>query len=141
MADVFSKKKRSEIMSKIKSEGTSAEITVFRFLRREGVYFQKHYKKIKGSPDIALPRKKIAVFIDGDFWHGWNFNKSKERLPEKYWRSKIESNILRNKRQRREMKRKGWKILRVWEHELKKRKNKTLLRIKLFLLSQPEHRK
>ena len=79
MADVFSKKKRSEIMSKIRSEETQIEQIVYRYLRKQGVYFQKHYKKAPGSPDIALPKKKIAVFIDGDFWHGWRFSKKKSK--------------------------------------------------------------
>jgi len=90
MPDKFSKEKRSEIMSRIRSKNTKAEITVFRELRKRGIYFQKHYKKIAGNPDIALPRKKKAVFIDGDFWHGYNFSKLKERLPKKYWLEKIE---------------------------------------------------
>ena len=85
MTNVFTPKKRSEIMSKIRSKNNKAEILVFKELQRRKVYFQKHYKRAVGSPDIALPRKKKAVFIDGDFWHGYQFSKQKERLPKKYW--------------------------------------------------------
>ena len=133
MADTFSKKKRSEIMSRIRSKNTLIELKAFRFLRREKVYFQKHYKKINGSPDIALPGKKIAVFIDGDFWHGWNFYKNQSKLPKAYWRSKIEKNIKRDKTNRARLKRRGWKVMRVWEHELLKNENKALQKIKKFL--------
>ncbi|KKR09150.1 MAG: hypothetical protein UT37_C0024G0005 [Parcubacteria group bacterium GW2011_GWA2_39_18] len=68
--DVFSRNKRSEIVSRIRSSDTEIEKDVFRFLRANGIHFQKHYKKAAGCPDIALPNKKRAVFIDSDFWHG-----------------------------------------------------------------------
>lgn len=132
--DVFNKQKRSEIMSHIRSKNTKAEIIVFKELNRRGVYFQKHYKKAAGSPDIALPRKKIAIFIDGDFWHGYRFNSFKDRLPKKYWLEKIESNIKRDKRNRRLLRKDGWRVLRVWEHELKKNKiDSTIHKIIMFL--------
>jgi len=116
--DVFTKKKRSEIMSKIRSKNTKAELIVFRELRKRKIYFQKHYKKAVGSPDIAFPRKKMAIFIDGDFWHGRNFAKNKNRLPKKYWRRKIETNIIRDRKNRAKLKRQGWKVLRVWERSV-----------------------
>ena len=89
----------------------------------------KHYNKIAGKPDIALPRKKIAVFIDGDFWHGYNFKAQKERLPKKYWVDKIETNIKRDKRVRSKLKRDGWIVLRVWEHQIKNNFEKTIEKI------------
>jgi DNA mismatch endonuclease (patch repair protein) len=132
MADVFSKKKRSEVMSQIRSKNTGIEIMVFKFLRSHKIYFQKHYDKIKGRPDIAVPSKKIAVFIDGDFWHGWKFNRRKERLPE-YWRVKITNNMLRDARRRRSLRKNGWKILRVWEHDLEKNFKSTCTKLCKFL--------
>lgn len=84
MADIFSSEKRREVMSRIRGKNTKAELIVFRYLRKEGVYFQKHYKRAPGSPDIALPRKKRAVFIDGDFWHGKTIDRVMERGPEDY---------------------------------------------------------
>ncbi len=133
MPDCFSKKKRSEVMSKIRSKNTKAELMVFRELRKRGVYFQKHYSKAPGKPDIALPRKKKAVFIDGDFWHGRNFEEMKYRLPNEYWRPKIEKNIIRDKTNNEELKQKGWKIFRVWEGEVKKGFNETIDKIENFL--------
>jgi len=135
MADVFTKEKRSEIMSRIRSKNTKAEVLVFKELRRKGIYFQKHYKRAIGKPDIALPRKKKAIFIDGDFWHGYQFNKSKSRLPKDYWLSKIEGNIIRDRKNRAKLRRQNWQILRVWEHELSKNFNKTIDRIITFLNS------
>ncbi len=134
MADVFTKKKRSEIMSKIRSQNTKAELLVFRELRKRGVYFQKHYKRAAGSPDIALPRKKKAVFIDGDFWHGYQFSKLKKRLPKKYWLAKIERNIKRDRNSRAKLRKQGWKVIRIWEHDLKKKNfDKTIIKIISFL--------
>ncbi|MFW5885314.1 MAG: very short patch repair endonuclease [Patescibacteria group bacterium] len=132
--DVFSKKKRSEIMSNIRSKNTSAEKMVFRELRRRKIYFQKHYKKAPGNPDIALPRKKKAVFIDGDFWHGYNFEETKKRLPKKYWVGKIENNILRDKKNTNTLKEEGWQVLRIWEHEIKKDFTKSIKRITQFII-------
>lgn len=133
MADVFTKEKRSEIMSKIRSKNTKTEVLVFRELKRRGIYFQKHYNRALGKPDIALPRKKIAIFIDGDFWHGYRFSKMKDRLPKKYWQQKIENNIKRDRKNRAKLKRDGWKVLRVWEHEVIKNFDQTMQKIELFM--------
>jgi DNA mismatch endonuclease (patch repair protein) len=133
MADCFTKEKRSEVMSKIRSKNTKAEVLVFRELRRRGIYFQKHYDIAPGKPDIALPRKKKAVFIDGDFWHGYQFSKVKDRLPKKYWLKKIEGNIKRDRSNRAKLRHAGWQVLRVWEHEVIKKFDKTIEKIIYFL--------
>lgn len=122
-------------MSKIRSKNTTAEILVFQELRRQKIYFQKHCKRVAGNPDIALPRKKKAVFIDGDFWHGYQFSKQKNRLPKKYWREKIGNNIKRDRRIRAKLKREGWQVARVWEHEVVKKFDKTINKIIAFLKS------
>jgi len=120
-------------MSRIRSKNTSVEKLVFSGLRRRKVYFQRHYKKAAGNPDIALPSRKKAVFIDGDFWHGFNFGKIKDRLPKKYWRQKIENNIKRDKRIIGVLKREGWSVIRIWEHEIEKKPEQTISKITDFL--------
>jgi len=105
-------------MSSIRSKNTKAESIIFKELRKQKVYFQKHYKRAIGNPDIAIPRKKRAVFIDGDFWHGYQFSKLRKRLPEKYWLAKIERNMKRDKSGRAKLRKEGWKVLRVWEHDI-----------------------
>lgn len=120
-------------MSRIRSKDTSIERKVFKELRRSGIYFQKNYKKAPGSPDIALPRKKIAIFIDGDFWHGYRYNKWKSRLSSEFWKDKIENNIRRDTRNRRKLKRMGWKVLRVWEHALEKDEDNSINEITCFI--------
>ncbi len=122
-------------MSKIRSKNTKAEILVFRELRKQGVYFQKHYSKVPRKPDIALPREKKAIFIDGDFWHGYNFKKQKDRLPQKYWVAKIDGNIKRDRKNRTLLRKNGWQVLRIWEHELKGKKfDKAIDKIIKFLI-------
>lgn len=115
MPDIFSPSKRSAIMAKIRSENSNAERIVFRYLRKEGIYFQKHYKKTFGSPDIALPRKKKAVFVDGDFWHGRHIERMEGR---EYWHAKLLSNIERDRRVDTELAHSGWQYLRVWESDI-----------------------
>jgi DNA mismatch endonuclease (patch repair protein) len=137
MADIFTKEKRSEVMSKVKGKNTSIERQVFRYLRKHGVYFQKHYRRAPGHPDVALPRKRRAVFIDGDFWHGWRYASLKDRLPNAFWREKIERNVARDRRNRRELRAAGWQVLRVWEHELRRKKDRerALEKIRRFLVA------
>ncbi len=120
-------------MSKIRSKNTKAELVVFRELKKRKIYFQKHYKKVPGSPDIAIPSRKIAIFIDGDFWHGRNFIKDKNRLPKKYWLRKIEGNIARDKRNRTKLRKQGWKILKIWESKIRKSPEKTFTKIIKFV--------
>lgn len=123
-------------MSSIRSKNTKAESIIFKELRRRRVYFRRHYKRVPGSPDIAIPRKKKAVFIDGDFWHGYQFSKLRKRLPKKYWLAKIEKNIKRDKKNRTKLRREGWEVLRVWEHEIIKTSAKAVNKIKEFLISK-----
>jgi len=133
--DRFSEEKRSEIMSRIRSKDTKAEKIVFKELRKKGIYFQKHYKKAPGVPDIALPRKKKAVFIDGDFWHGYQLEKLKKRLPQGYWTTKIQKNVDRDKAKNDELVKHDWKILRIWEHDVYKNFKETIDSLEKFLIT------
>jgi len=135
MPDFLTPKARSEIMSRIRSKGTRAEAIVFRHLRREGIYFQKHYSRAPGKPDIALPRKKKAVFIDGDFWHGRDIKRTMKRLPRDYWQEKIRGNYERDKSNIKLLRDGGWKALRVWESDInrKRTREQSLEKIKEFL--------
>lgn len=133
MADVFSKEKRSEIMSRIRSKETGIEKIAFAYLRKNKIHFQRHYSKVAGKPDIAVPSKKIAVFIDGDFWHGYRFGVWRNRIPKVYWRDKIQNNITRDQKNRRKLRREGWKVLRVWGHQILEKREESLAKIALFL--------
>jgi DNA mismatch endonuclease (patch repair protein) len=108
--------KRSFIMSRIRSKNTGIERKVEKRLKEMKVKFKKHYK-IFGNPDFVIEDKKIAIFIDGDFWHGYRISKRIRKLP-KYWQEKIRRNKLRAKRVNSKLKKDGWKVLRIWEHEI-----------------------
>ena len=131
--DNVDKATRSRIMSAIKSKNTFPERKVFLELKRRKIYFQKHYKRIVGSPDIAVPSKKKAIFIDGDFWHGFRYPLWKKRLKSKFRRNKIEQNRKRDKTCHRKLRYAGWGVMRVWEHQLNKTPDKTIDKIAVFL--------
>ena len=122
-------------MAKIRSKNSKAERVVFRHLRKEGVYFQRHYKKAPGSPDVALPRKKKAVFIDGDFWHGRYVEKMDGK---EYWHAKLLSNKKRDQRVNEKLAASGWKCLRVWESDIVRKSSQqdALKAIQNFLTAQ-----
>jgi DNA mismatch endonuclease (patch repair protein) len=140
MPDIFEPEKRSEIMRHIKSKNSKAELYVFRELRRRGIYFQKHYRHAPGTPDLALPRKRLAVFIDGDFWHGRTFEGLRMRRPdpEDFWVKKIQRNMNRDARQEAELSAMGWKVLRVWDSDLNRKRTaeSTLEKIVIFLKNE-----
>lgn len=136
MTDVFTPEKRKEVMALIKSKNSKAELLTFRYLRTKKIYFQKHYKRALGTPDLALPRKKKAIFIDGDFWHGRKLaNLVESRGIDDYWTQKILNNIDRDKRQRKELRKQGWELLIIWESDInRKRSRDTILgKIENFL--------
>jgi DNA mismatch endonuclease, patch repair protein len=133
MVDKFDKETRSRIMSRIRSEDTTIEVNFRKALWAEGLHYRTHYKTSVGKPDIVFPGKKVVIFVDGDFWHGYNWKKLGKVPPRGFWQEKIERNMARDKMQTRQLRRDGWTVLRFWEHELKenmdscvKKVNKTL---------------
>ena len=129
MADVYNTKKRSEIMSKISEKETKPEIIVRKYLHDHGFRYRKNDKRLAGKPDIVLPRHKTLVFVHGCFWHGHNCKAAK--LPETrkdFWESKIGATAKRDKKNNFELSKLGWKIIVIWQCELK---NKELRKIRL----------
>lgn len=127
--DTVSKQKRSEIMSHVKSKDSKIETLFRKELWQSGFRYRKNSSKYFGKPDIVLPKYKTAIFIDSCFWHGC---KKHCRIPtarKKYWTEKIARNAERDKEVSRHYKKLGWKIFRVWEHEMSKNLNKMLKKI------------
>jgi len=135
MADIYSKAKRSAIMAGIRSKNTEPERVVFLYLRMSGITFRRHYSRVPGRPDVAIPSKRRALFIDGDFWHGWRFPAWAAKLPNNWWREKIAANIRRDKRTFALLRRRGWRVMRVWGHQLSNRARRdiALRRVERFL--------
>lgn len=117
MVDKFSKEKRSKIMSSIRSKDTRPEMSLRSALWAKGLRFRKHYGAEK--IDIAFPSKKLAVFVDGCFWHGCPVHSHLPKSHEEYWHVKLRRNIERDKRTNERLIVAGWKVVRFWEHELK----------------------
>jgi len=117
--DTVDRATRSRIMASVKGRNTDIEVLVFRELRRQGIKFRKHYRQLPGTPDIAFPQMKVAVFIDGDFWHGYRYPAWRKKIKSAFWRNKIETNRLRDQRNFTLLRRNGWKVLRVWGHQVK----------------------
>ena len=119
MADVFDPKKRSWIMSQVHSRGTRPEQVVGAALKERHIRHQEHRRDLPGCPDFAFPNLKLALFVNGCFWH-WHGCK-RSRMPasnEEYWQKKIQRNIQRDKAKRRELHAKGWRYMTIWECNL-----------------------
>jgi len=129
--DRISKATRSRLMSRIRSKNTGLEKRFFALLRKHvKVRFKTHAKDLRGKPDVVFPDQRLCVFVDGDFWHGWQYPRWKHQMKNKFWRDKIETNRKRDNRNRQYLRRKGWKVLRVWEHQVSSNSPKTIDLIK-----------
>ncbi|MGN8760488.1 very short patch repair endonuclease [Acidaminococcus fermentans] len=113
---------RSRIMSKIRGKDTKIEVKLRLALWHMGIRYRKNYKKLPGSPDIALTKYRIAVFCDSDFFHGYNWDarKCKIKSNRDYWIHKIEENIQRDREYDNLLAEKGWIVLHFWEHQINK---------------------
>jgi len=129
MPDIFSKSKRSDIMSKISGKETKPEILVRKYLFAHGFRYRKNVKKLPGKPDIVLPKYKTIIFVNGCFWHGHE-NCKKSALPAtntEFWKEKISSNIIRDKKTYAELSDMGYKVLIIWQCELTSKKREITL--------------
>lgn len=132
--DIHTKEQRSYNMSQVKSKNTKPERLMFSFLNKSGYRFRRHYSII-GKPDIAFPRYKIAVFIDGEFWHGKGFNGWKDKLTP-FWLKKIDDNIIRDKYNRKLLSKNGWKVIHLWGKAILKNPDKEVLKITKILMKK-----
>lgn len=137
MADVFTKAKRSEVMSSIKSRGNrSTEWKLRARLISAGITGWKiHVRDVFGKPDIVFQLDRVAIFVDGCFWHGCNKCRSIPTSNRQFWVQKIENNRKRDREVTRQLKKEGWTVLRFWEHQLNKEPLKCLTDILLILRS------
>ena len=124
--DNLTKEQRRKNMQHIRSTGTVPERTIIKALKKKKIYFATYVSKIIGKPDIVFRRKKIAVFIDSDFWHGHPRRCIMPKSNIDYWENKISGNRKRDKIVNRELKRQGWKVIRLWEYDIKNNLEKSL---------------
>ena len=118
MTDVLTPEQRRLNMSRIRGKNTKPETLLRTALHQCGLRFRLHRKDIPGSPDIVFVKQKIAVFVDGCFWHGCPSHGVQPQTNGKFWQRKIGANRTRDVRASLELGKLGWRVIRIWEHEL-----------------------
>lgn len=126
MADWLDKKTRSHIMSSIHSRDTKPELMLKKALRGHGFLYQP---KMHGNPDFVHKKKRIAVYVHGCFWHKCSKCFKEPQSNRKYWLPKLERNVQRDKKNKKLLKAKGYRVLEIWEHEIKKDIKKVVRKI------------
>ncbi len=122
--DVLTKAQRRKAMQHIRGKDTSIEVKLRKALWHKGYRYRKNYKKLPGSPDIAITKYKIAIFCDSEFFHGKDFSEKKEKIQNgthgDYWVNKIDANIERDLRTDKDLASLGWTVLHFWGGEINK---------------------
>lgn len=127
MADVFDKEKRSNIMQKVRSKGNkSTELKLIEVFREMGISGWKRNYPVKGHPDFVFLKKKVAVFVDGCFWHGHDCRNTRPTDNQEYWQKKRERNIQHDREITELFESRGWRVLRIWECEFKVKNRQAL---------------
>ena len=123
MSDIFDKAKRSEIMKKVRSKNNkSTELKLIQIFKENNIHGWRRNYKVKGHPDFVFLNKKIAIFVDGCFWHGHDCRNTKPKDNQEYWDKKRERNMKHDKEITEYFENRGWTVIRIWECELKNKK-------------------
>lgn len=129
MPDIWTKGKRSEVMRQVRSHGNrSTELRLIEVFRSNGITGWRRHQKLPGKPDFVFRTVKICLFVDGCFWHGCPKCYRRPSSSQEYWDAKVRRNKARDREVSRELKQCGWRVLRVWEHELRANNKANLLR-------------
>ncbi len=121
-AGFYTSAQRSRMMSKIRSKNTRPEMRLRKALWNAGLRYRLHNKHLPGKPDIAIQKLKIAIFVDGEFWHGYEWEKKRGKIKSNraFWIPKIERNMQRDREVNALLKKMGFEVFRFWESEVKK---------------------
>lgn len=134
MADIFDDEKRSSIMSKVRSKGNkSTELRVIELFEDNGITGWRRNYKVKGHPDFVFLKERVAIFVDGCFWHGHECRNIYPKDNEEYWNKKRQRNIQHDLEITERFQKRGWTVVRIWECELKK-KNEVVALEKLHVV-------
>ena len=136
MPDIFAPEKRHEIMQNVRTKNTAPEIKLRSLLHKNGFRFRVNRKDLPGKPDIVLPKYRAVIFVHGCFWHGHDCPRGQRpQTNADFWNQKIDRNVIRDKSDVSLLESLGWRVLIVWECEIKKKNEAVLLsRVKEFLL-------
>ena len=119
MPDLFTKENRSELMSRIRSKGNKdTELKLVALFRKNHITGWRRNYELFGKPDFVFRKERVAVFVDGCFWHGCPVHGRIPKTNKKFWREKITRNMARDRKVSRTLRGLGWSVLRVWEHAL-----------------------
>jgi DNA mismatch endonuclease, patch repair protein len=122
VADVFSKLKRSEVMSHVRGRGNkSTELIVMKLFQEHQITGWRRHHSIFGNPDFSFIQIKLAIFVDGCFWHGCPKHASQPTTNVAFWRKKLARNKVRDRLVNRTLRQLGWTVLRIWQHELRRK--------------------
>jgi DNA mismatch endonuclease (patch repair protein) len=128
---------RSRVMSRIRGKDTGPERIIAEVLAAAGLEAEQQVRDLPGRPDFVLRDARVAIFVDGDFWHGWRFSRWRHKLSKK-WEQKIEANRRRDMRNHARLKRAGWTVVRVWQHQIES--DIDTVRLRLAALRTSEQR-
>ncbi len=129
MSDFLSRAKRSALMSTIRGRGNKdTEIALLKLFRRNKITGWRRNQKIFGKPDFVFPKLKLAIFVDGCFWHGCPKHGTQPRGNRSFWKNKFTRNKARDRLVTRTLRAQGWRVLRIWEHELARKNEVRLLK-------------
>ncbi|TSC63324.1 MAG: DNA mismatch endonuclease, patch repair protein [Parcubacteria group bacterium Athens0416_74] len=128
MTDTLSVQQRSRVMAAIKNKGSIIEQRVAAILKEYGVRYRKHSDKLPGKPDFYITRLSTVLFVDSCYWHGCLVHGSQPKSNRKFWKVKLERNRARDKEMNNEYRRLGWRVIRIWEHELTSPISKRVIR-------------
>lgn len=134
--DFMSPETRSSVMRRIRGRDTLPERLVGEAFRLRGLTWEGHSRDLPGRPDFVFRDSRVIVFVDGDFWHGWRFPQWRDKLSEA-WEDKIAANRARDSRNRRRLRREGWQVVRLWEHQIHANLEKAINRVLVKLGVKP----
>lgn len=117
--DKFGPEVRSKIMQSIKGKSTKIEVILAKALWHKGIRYRKNDRSVFGTPDISIKKYKIAIFVDGEFWHGKDWNENRIDTNKDFWNRKIKNNIARDELVNKTLGEQGWTVLRFWEKDVK----------------------
>lgn len=129
MTDVFSARKRSDIMSRVRGTGNRAtEMAMVALFGRHGIMGWRRHAPVFGKPDFVFPKHKLTIFVDGCFWHACPLHRTPPTTHRAFWEEKLARNRGRDRLVNRTLKQQGWRVVRIWQHELTRRNERSLVR-------------
>jgi DNA mismatch endonuclease (patch repair protein) len=134
MPDVFTKAKRSAVMSRIRGRGNKdTELALMKLFRRHHITDWRRNQKVFGKPDFLFRRNRLALFVDGCFWHGCPKHCKIPADNRAFWKKKFAANKARDRRVKQVLRKDGWRVLRIWEHDLAKRHSSIIRKIQFCI--------